>query len=1037
LGVQFSALAHKNNLIINDTFESQLLSEEFSVYYQESRVLGFEEFRNSRNLLPYRHFKTSNFGLLKNGAWLYTTIENRSDIKKLILSIRFSQLQNANLYITSKGKLIHTATDGIQAKTSPYPLPSFELDLPRNTPLEVYIYVKSSSMSLVAPIYLQTNTSHAILSMLNASIWGAFYGVLLVLFIYALAFVRHEGKVLGGLYIMHLVVMLMFQLLWSGHSALLFNWLNTLFLHLRTESMVMLMSISATLLNLRLTPNTLHKQRIRKLLTYLLYTNAFFLFVFFVPILSPQIELSITYTLGFTGLIVNLLFSANAYRHGFSPARSLMIGWISCIIGSFLSVCFIFGILQSNPFHQHIFHFTLLVQTCIFMLTMVLRTQYDLELDVKEAETDALNNFTLIEEQNVHLDIARKEAEKASVVKSQFLANMSHEIRTPLNAIMGFSKELENDQNILEREEHVRIINSSAGDLLTVVNDILDISKMEAGKLILNTRPFSPRHVLEDVAALMSKNAHLKKLEFVFEVGSLPDFILGDAFKVKQLLSNLLSNAHKFTNHGHIKLTTKVIEQSDTRCIIEFKVIDSGIGISQSDMNQLFKAFHQLDDDLNRSYQGSGLGLVICKELTSLMGGEITVTSKPSEGSVFTATIPFNIDCSATQLARKPAFEGQMAYIVDDWNESRKATRQQLEAVGFEIKERNAVSQLSNIELNSDYVFVALPLRNIEARSGIIEKVYALHPRNLVFMYSGPEPNLSVNNPKSIHAKIIRMPLTTRKLKDIDSRSQQPHASFPNQDVAKLPNIRILAVDDMELNLRLLQTWLKNTSITLDLAYDGKSAIERCQHTEYDLILMDIQMPNIDGLQATRAIRKTALNIGTPIIAVSAHAMEDERQHFLDSGMDDFLPKPIKLDNLITLINMWCASNSVDEPQYEDTSHDLKGIDWDMALELCYNDKEGAIDYLDSFIERLHIHANEIESGWGSQQVEVVSASIHKLHGACCYTGVPRLESYCSKAHIALKEGDFQDHAQTISKLLLEIEALIEEWPILRKSLVK
>ena len=1033
LSVHFFAHADKHTIIVDDSISSRLLSEEFSVYYQEARALGFEEFKKARPLLPHRNFHTSNYGFVKNGAWLYAKLENRSQIEQWMLEIRFSQLQNARIYVTSQGKLIQSITDGNQNKTSSFPLPTFELILPNSTPLEIYIYIKSSSMMLVAPIYIKTNTAQNTLAMIDFSIWGMYYGALFVLFIYGIMFTLYKNKVVGMLYIVHLSIMLLFQLLWSGHCALLFDWVNTLFVHVRAESMVIVMSISATLLNLLLIPDNMHRAKIRKTLQYLLCINLFFFFVFLLINLPHQAKLIITYALGFGALIINSIMCVNAIINGYAPAKTLLIGWVSCLLGSSISVLFILGVLPNNPFHQHLFHFTLMVQTGVFLLAMIMRNQYNLRLEVQEAESDALSNFDLIEEQNVHLNIARKEAVKASEVKSQFLANMSHEIRTPLNAILGFSKDLEHNQNMLEREEHVRIINSAATDLLTVVNDILDFSKMEAGKLTLNTKPFSPRELLEDIAALMSKTAHLKQLEFIFEVEKLPEQLIGDAFKVKQIISNLLSNALKFTNYGHIKLTARVNVKSQDKCTIEFEVKDTGIGISQSDINRLFVAFQQLDDNLNRSFQGTGLGLIICQQLTSLMGGYIRVKSEPAQGSIFTVAINFPIDNNNTKPFETPQFEGQTAYIIDDWEESRHAALLQLEAVGFAPISVENTAQLDQFDVGDDYVFVSFPFKDIDKRNHINEALISANIANIVVLYSGPEPSKLARHQSLPAPKFIRMPLTARKLQDIDASLQKASKGPANEYIKQLPAIRMLAVDDIELNLRLLQTWLKASAITLDVAYDGQSAIDLCQHTDYDLILMDIQMPNMDGLQTTQFIRKTQLNLGTPIVAVTAHAMEEEQQHFLDSGMDDFLSKPINLANLVSLINEWCEQTPL---QVNNKHHVLaNAIDWDTSLSLCYNDKAGAIEFLDDFTKRLTQHAHEIESGWNEQAKKDVLASIHKLHGACCYTGVPYLKDYCDQAQTLLKQRKTQGLAHAIASLLSEIDRVIEAWPKLRKSL--
>ena len=1023
--------------MIDGSADSQLLSKEFLVYYQGSRELNFDEFKKARNLLPSRRFELSDYRFAKNNAWLYAKIENRSQLTKWLLELRFSQLQYAQVYLTLQGTVIQSANSNAQSSNHINPRPSFTLNLPNNLPanttLELYIYVKSGSMMLFAPIYLQTDVAHTNLSMLDFSLWGLYYGALVVLFCYAITFIVYKNKAVGLIYIVHLSAMLVFQLLFSGHYTYFFDLLINLFLHIHSQSLIIFICISATLLNLYLIPDNMHRPKIRKTLEQLLYVNLVCFFAFLVPSISSQLKLIVAYGLSTAVLILNGLMCVNAIINGYAPAKTLLFGWMSCAIGYCLSILFILDMLPNIPFYPHIFHFTLMLQTGVFLLAMVMRNQYNLELEVKQAENDALSNFDLIEEQNVHLDIARKEAVKASEVKSQFLANMSHEIRTPLNAIIGFSKELENNQNMLEREEHVRIINAAATDLLTIVNDILDFSKMEAGKLTLNAKPFCPRDLIEDIAALMAKTAHLKQLEFIMEVHKLPNSIVGDAFKVKQIVSNLLSNAIKFTNYGHIKLSVRLSQQNQQQCTIEFEVKDSGIGISQNDINKLFTAFAQLDDDLNRSFQGTGLGLIICQQLTHLMGGKITVNSEPAKGSTFVASISFPIDHSATQLEITGRFNGQKAYIVDDWDESHRAGILQLQALGFTPIGLQHVSALRNYHIGDDYVFVSFPFKDVDKRDDINQEIVNLHIANVVFMYSGPEPSKLKTDNALPDPKYIRMPLTTRKLEDIDASIHNKLEVPTNENIASLPAIRMLAVDDIELNLRLLQTWLKFSPITLDVAYDGPSAVELCQHNDYELILMDIQMPNMDGLKTTQLIRKTALNLGTPIVAVTAHAMEEEQQHFLDSGMDDFLPKPINLENLVSLINNWCEQTPL-QPSSPITSP-ANAIDWDTALRLCYNDQHAAIEFLDDFTRRLHVHANEIENGWNQQSKDAVVASIHKLHGACCYTGVPHLKAYCDQAQTLLKTQQTQGLPNIIATLLLEIERVIIAWPKLRKSL--
>lgn len=1025
----FSAYAQSNNdiIMLEASSDPILISKQFAVYKQTSHILKFEEFVKARSFLPYGVSRTSNYGFEKNGVWLYARLNNQSNTQDWTLSIRFSQLQDVDLYVRRGPDLIFQGSDGLRNKTSPFALPSFRLDLPINETVEVYIYVRSSSMSLVAPIYMQNSFQYATLSNADYTIWGTLYGLLALLLVFALTFFIYNRQTVTLIYVANLFGLLIFQLLWSGHSAHLPYWISHAFEYLRAESIILLCVVFSTTFTIAITPQNKQHPILR---AYLIVNSLFgflFVFMFLNDILSAQIKLILCYSIAIGGVIANSLMAMHALSRKFFPARALFIGWLSGLIGSIASAFFIFGILPNNLFHQHLFNFSLLVQACAFLLSIVLRNQYDLELEVKEAQTDAENNFYLIEEQNVHLDIARKQAIKAFEVKSQFLANMSHEIRTPLHAILGFTKELESKQNIIERDEHVRIINSAANDLLTIVNDILDFSKMEAGKLTLNNKPFSPRDLLEDVAALMSKSAHLKQLEFILDVGKLPPSLIGDAFKVKQLLSNLLGNALKFTEVGYVTLKAILVEQDEKECTIEFQIEDTGIGINEADMSMLFTAFHQLDDDMSRSFQGTGLGLVICQELSSLMNGQIKVSSTPNKGSLFVAKIPFYIDNTATQLTPLNKFCKQTAVLVDDWAVSRDTTKQQLIITGFDVLTFDSVSEMLKSGVDVDYVFVSLPFKNKEQRPAILEALSEIRLHNLVLLYSGPIPNTQIFAKIDKTPRVFRLPLTTRKLIDINQVKNKQVLPLPNTLVNELPNCRILAVDDMELNLRLLNTWLQATPVHLDLAFSGEMAIQLCQQHEYDLILMDIQMPNMDGLETTRKIREIEINFGVPIIAVTAHALESEKQHFLDSGMDDFLAKPISLETLSDMIQNWCAANTHNETELQDS------LDWKLALSRANNNKADALAFFDSFIESLQVHAVEIEQGWQEQRKDAVLASIHKLHGACCYTGVPRLQAYCYKAEQVLKSESLDKHSMTVSHILFEIEQLIADWPNIKK----
>lgn len=1022
---------HKEGLIVlNNDSKDVLVSSQFLVYHQEARQLSFEEFQRTKSLMPYHIYENPNYGFLKNGVWLYARVENQSDLTDWMLRVGYSQLQDVRLYLLSEGKIIYKGTDGISNKQSPYATPNFQINIPKEQITEIYVYVQNVSMSLMAPVYIQTKQRHAYIEMAEHSAWGIFYGAITVLFICAAAFLFYSRRATSAVYLGHLLVLLLFQVIWSGHFSLMPTTITHFFLFFKLESLILLGAISTSFFTLALVPKSLVSSQLRKAILGLIALQSLFFTVFLTDWLPMGIAPILTYILGFATMLVNVVAYLRALKQDYFPARPMLAGWIIAVCGSIISIFFIFGVFSTNHFHPMIFHFTIVAQSVASLLSIVMNKQYHLQQEVKEAQTDAENNFYLVEEQNVHLDIARKAAIKASEVKSQFLANMSHEIRTPLNAIIGFSKELESRPNLVERDEHVRIINTSATDLLTVVNDILDVSKMEAGKLTLNIKPFSPQEILEDVAALMSKSAHLKQLEFVFDVKDLPAYLLGDAFKIKQLLSNLLSNALKFTNYGHITLRARVTNVTDTHCNIDFQVQDTGIGILEEDMKKLFTAFHQLDDELSRSFQGTGLGLVICQELTTLMSGKIKVLSSPSKGSTFIASIPFKIDVTDTHTKTAPKFKGQIAYLLDDWQPSRITNTQTLEAAGFSVITYENIEEIDKLKIGQAFLFVSMPYRSINERGMLVEKLDAMSIDNLVLLFSGPSPSTQQINKLANFPKLIRLPLSTRKLNSIEENPLPDTPNAEQNQLASLPAIRILAVDDMELNLRLLNTWLAQSKVTLDLAYSGESAIELCQTYEYDLILMDIQMPNMDGMEASAHIRKTDLNIGTPIIAVTAHALESQKQHFLDSGLDDFLAKPINVDNLIGLVNTWCRPVETDSQ----TEAFKPAVDWSMAKERTSNNADEAFSFLDDFVKQLISFAVSIEDGWKEQNTQLLKDEVHKIHGACYYTGLPRLEECCKETEILLKTTPLEKNSKAISTLLFEIEQTIEVWQATRHN---
>nr|WP_168711012.1 hybrid sensor histidine kinase/response regulator [Ningiella ruwaisensis] len=1066
-----SVLAQQNKIVLNDENAPALVTPKFAVYWdqeqgdqgrggqgrgkQEAGVqdwgnplqgtrpspaepLAFNEFKAKKDSLPYEFSNQANFGFVQNGLWFHAKIENQSDIEDWVLSVRFAQINDARLYLVHEGETIYEKTDGILNKHSHYANPTFEIRFEKNQTVDAYLYVSASSMSLLAPIYLEPESAHSVTNKIDFLLWGGFYGTIIILAMYAITFSFNYPSLSNLLFFFHIFVVLKWQLSWSGHSYLLGDAFFAIFNYVRPEEIILLLGISSTAFTTQLLPRKKFSSRIYIMQIGFIVLSIIALALLSFNAFSIEWRFIITYTLGYVCLAVNFLSAFQTFNSQYAPARPILIAWILMVIGVVFSTLYIFGYLSTNTFNSQLFQLALNLQAGAFLLGIVSKTQNELEDELLQARADAENNFLMVEEQNVHLEIARREAVKASEVKSQFLANMSHEIRTPLNAIINFSKELESKVNVAERDEHVKIVNSAAKDLLTLVNDILDFSKMEAGQLTLNEKPFQPRDLFEDIAATMSKTAHLKQLEFIYDVDDLPTFLVGDVFRVKQLLTNLLSNALKFTNYGHVALRAKVDSLTSRECVIRIKVEDSGIGINEQDLDTIFKAFHQLEDELNRSYQGTGLGLVICQELVYLMNGHLSVRSEPTIGSCFEAIIPFKVQSS--QQIGKPGilphslnslpFLGRKAFVYDRWGESRRTIVRQLQITGFEVSSFESLDLLiQKLEADS-YLFIVLSLTQTSKRHFIIERVKPYAPDNTIVLFSGPPPPNPLISMLPVSTRVVRLPLTARKVTSIDSPVHAMQLSETEKKIKDLPSARILAVDDMELNLRLLETWMKNSPITLDLAYDGHSAIEKCEQIEYDLILMDIQMPGLDGIETTKRIRKLSLNRATPIIAVTAHALEKEKQHFLESGLEDFLSKPIELDSLISLIYEWCDFQDHDSEKLPES------IDWDLALSRSNQNPEVAMSFMDDFVSHLNDHRKDIQQYAERQEIKSLLESVHKLHGACCYTGVPRLQMLCFELEEAIKRDPTFAYETKVEELLLEANLLINDWAQRRQFLI-
>jgi len=972
------------------------LSDSFYYLYETDYQLTISDVSRRRNDFLMYPYDNPNFGFRNNGLWLLTSVTNVSNEENWVFSINFSQLDSVDFYLVQNGDVIKQSHQGKAQKEQRFRVPTLRVELTDSAPVDLFIRVESRSSSLITPLKIQAEPIHSSYFQMDSLLWGLFYGGLLILAVYNLAlyFGVKEKSLIA--YVGYIVAVILWQFVWGGHTHLIFTQGIPLWLVGHSELIFVIIGISSGLFAMTFLETQQNAPSSHPIIKFLLICQAITGLVCFVDLLPPIWKNNLVYGVGLIAILSYIYAGFEAFFNHFRPARYFIFAWTMLATGAIIGMLSLVGVFPSNDFTTYCFQVGVFLEAGLFSFALMEKSRSQLENEVEQATNDLRNNMELIEEQNARLDIARKDAIKASNVKSQFLANMSHEIRTPLNAILGFSKELNNAALPTDQQEQVRIVNTAADNLLTIVNDVLDFSKIEAGKLQINMQPFSPNKLFEEMVTIMAKSSHGKRIEFIFDLNPLPEKLLGDVFRIKQVLNNLLSNALKFTSSGSVTLS--VSGRSLEHGIHEIFIVveDTGIGISRQDRKKLFNAFSQVDDALNRNYQGTGLGLVISRELVKLMNGEVTLKSVLGQGSTFSVSMRMNRLSQKYSPSQSDDWVNKSVVLFDPIPATRRAGAKILKALGAKVTSVESLAFLQTLKQQCDLFMATIPVSKMAQRDELLKRFVTFPAQKRVLWYSGPEPFTQYPRLSQYFHSQVRMPMTVAKLDSIVHNQSAPLRNAFHEKIATLPKAKILAVDDMEMNLKLLQTWLGNSPVTLTTTINGLDAVNQCQTQEFDLILMDVQMPGMDGLQATREIRKSPLNMGTPIIAVTAHAFKEEQERLLASGMDDYIPKPIEADKLIDLIKSWCMN-------IEPTELEVSSIDWQLALKRANQNQEAAKELLESFIQLIPETLALLTQLWEAQDYEGLAREVHKLHGACCYTGLPKIQHLANETETALK----------------------------------
>ncbi|MDH5298677.1 MAG: response regulator, partial [Desulfobulbaceae bacterium] len=903
--------------------------------------------------------QTPAFGFTDSAYWLRFTIVNPTpDSLHSYIEVEYPLLDHIDLYtpdhdgrfqVTKAGDQLPFGTRKLQYRNN-----VFAVQLGAETAQTFYLRCQTTS-SMNIPLLLLSPGGLAKRVNAEQTMLGLYFGILLVMLIYNLFIFISIRDITYLYYVCFIAAYLLFQLSLNG-VAFQFFWPDALWwANISLPFFIFVAYFFATQFTRHILNTPKHTPRLDKVL----------LGCMAVASMGAVLSLLVSYAISIRfatilSLSVLVLFACGfiCILKGYRPARYYFIAWSVSLLGISVYALKTFAILP----HTFITNWGIQIGSAweVILLSLGLADRLQLiEAEKKQIQTDyssrlenanreLARSYTKLETFNQELEqvvaertadlsllndhllreaterkLAEQRAEAANQAKSEFLANMSHEIRTPMNAILGMTHLAFKQQLPAKFKTYLEIIEGSSHSLLGIINDILDFSKIEAGRLEIEARRFELRPVLDRVADLFSRQLGDKGINLIITVDDqVPLALVGDSLRLQQILVNLISNAIKFTSRGEIILAVGCREASPEDGLLVCAVTDSGKGISREAQPRLFTAFTQEDSSTTRKYGGTGLGLAISKRLVELMGGEITLESEPGRGSTFTFTVPYPL--AGSEAAVHPQLPPQLTdlkvLVADDNDRCRAALAAILTGFGCRVETAAPGDPALAILADHDtagHPFHLLLVDHLHSDAGFaMTRQIRHHPRlrnlpTIAMTALGREEEMAQAEALGVEGfvtKPVKPAALLQTLLEVFDLAPPQAAARPCTEPSCFTGARILLVEDNTTNQMVASKLLAYHGIDVTIANNGWEAIAALEENDYHAVLMDVQMPELDGYQATAMIRNDLGRADLPIIAMTANAMTGDREKCLAAGMNDYLSKPIEGDTLVATLRKWLPS---------------------------------------------------------------------------------------------------------------------------------